>query len=385
MCSVDRRRHIAEHPLSRNGHNIFIHLQGCEFMTAQQQTKSTLLAHYRQYPLLQVQDVFKFIHQSAFGCEHLLTDFQTVLHRICTEAEENKTDKHSPIESLDGDFCRVHLSVLQDGLGTETLAKIFMLSATPVENAAENLQEKLQVFLSLCKNNELPFAAQEVQKQMEIWQKNDFCACRHSDIFRTAYNPSYRVIKKEYARLLPLLSRIDNLLQEDKDLHIAVDGGAASGKTTLAAVLEQLYDCTVFHMDDFFLRPEQRTPERFAEAGGNADRERFLQEVLAPLKNGQTVQYRRFDCQTFTLCKPKTVVPKKLCITEGSYSCHEALAPFYDLTVFLDIDPDLQKQRILTRNGKTWGQRFFDEWIPMENTYFEKTDIRNRCDIIIKI
>jgi len=241
-------------------------------MTDAQKTKNALLAHCGKYPLLQVQDVFKFIHQSAFGCEHLLTDFQTVLQRIRTEAAECRTDIQAPIELLDGDFCRVHLSVLQDSLGAETLAKLFMLSATLVENAAENLQGKLQVFLSLCKNNELPFAAQEVQKQMEIWQKNGFCACRHSDIFRNTYKPSYRVIKKEYARLLPLLSRIENLLQEDKDLHIAVDGGAASGKTTLSAVLKQLYDCTVFHMDDFFLRPEQRTPERFAEVGQRGQR-----------------------------------------------------------------------------------------------------------------
>ena len=33
-------------------------------------------------------------------------------------------------------------------------------------------------------------------------------------------------------------------------------------------------------MDDFFLRPEQRRPERFAEPGGNVDRERFAAEVL---------------------------------------------------------------------------------------------------------
>ncbi|MBR2413408.1 MAG: hypothetical protein IKB13_02805 [Clostridia bacterium] len=190
-------------------------------------------------------------------------------------------------------------------------------------------------------------------------------------------------MRKDYALFLPLLSRIDTMLQNGK-LHIAIDGGAASGKTTLAALLEQLYDCTVFHMDDFFLRPEQRTAERFAEIGGNVDKERFLQEVLLPLKNGRTVQYSRFDCRTFTLQEPITITPKKLCITEGSYSCHPALSPFYDLTVFLTVDPDLQKQRILARNGKEWGQRFFDEWIPMENTYFDKTDIRTRSDIIIE-
>ena len=54
-------------------------------------------------------------------------------------------------------------------------------------------------------------------------------------------------------------------------------------------------------MDDFFLRPEQRTPERFSEPGGNVDRERFLSEVLLPLRQGEAVDYRRFDCATFTI------------------------------------------------------------------------------------
>ena len=71
---------------------------------------------------------------------------------------------------------------------------------------------------------------------------------------------------------------------------IAIEGGSASGKTTLGALLETLYDCTVFHMDDFFLRPEQRTPERYAEVGGNIDRERFLEEVLIPLRQKETIE-----------------------------------------------------------------------------------------------
>ena len=41
-------------------------------------------------------------------------------------------------------------------------------------------------------------------------------------------------------------------------LLIAVDGRCASGKTTLAASLERETGCNVVHMDDFFLRPEQR-------------------------------------------------------------------------------------------------------------------------------
>ena len=81
-----------------------------------------------------------------------------------------------------------------------------------------------------------------------------------------------------------LKNRIDDLMRTDKQIVIAIDGNCTAGKTTLAAVLEKEYDCNVFHMDDFFLRPQQRTAERYAEPGGNVDYERFQEEVLIPLK-----------------------------------------------------------------------------------------------------
>ena len=81
--------------------------------------------------------------------------------------------------------------------------------------------------------------------------------------------------------------KIDELLTQKDMVIVAIDGKCTSGKTTLASKLAQIYDCNVFHMDDFFLRPEQRTPERFAEVGGNVDYERFQEEVLLPLKTGK--------------------------------------------------------------------------------------------------
>ena len=74
--------------------------------------------------------------------------------------------------------------------------------------------------------------------------------------------------------------RIDELLAKKNMVIVAIDGKCTSGKTTLASKLAEIYDCNVFHMDDFFLRPEQRIPERLAEVGGNVDYERFQEEVI---------------------------------------------------------------------------------------------------------
>lgn len=80
--------------------------------------------------------------------------------------------------------------------------------------------------------------------------------------------------------------------------------------------------------------PEQRTEARFTQPGGNVDRERFLEEVLIPLREGRPVDYRRFDCATFTIAPPQRIKAGTLNIVEGAYSMHPDLAPYYDLSGF---------------------------------------------------
>lgn len=175
---------------------------------------------------------------------------------------------------------------------------------------------------------------------------------------------------------------INQLLAQKDRVIIAIDGKCTSGKTTLAAQLVEEYDCSVFHMDDFFLRPEQRTPERYAEVGGNVDYERFNREVLLQLKAGKVFSYRPFDCSTFTLSEAIDVTPKKLNIIEGSYSMHPYFGEPYDLKILLTVDPEIQRQRILERPTFLHKQ-FFGKWIPMENRYFDGFRILDKADIVL--
>lgn len=182
-------------------------------------------------------------------------------------------------------------------------------------------------------------------------------------------------------RLDQIKSHIDTLLARKDRVIVAIDGNCAAGKTTLAGILAQQYGCNLIRMDDFFLRPEQRTAERYAETGGNVDYERFLAEVLLPLKAGNSFSYRPFDCRTLTLSEAVSVVPGKLTIIEGSYSHHPYFGEAYDLRILLTVTPELQKKRILERPAFL-HRRFFGEWIPMENQYLEGFEIRQKADLV---
>lgn len=179
-----------------------------------------------------------------------------------------------------------------------------------------------------------------------------------------------------------VIERIERVYTERERVFVAIDGPCTSGKTTLATVLQRRFGGNVLHMDDFFLRPEQRTPERFAEPGGNVDRERFEDEVLAPLAAGKIAQYRPWDCHTGDFAASHNVEPARLTIVEGSYSMHPALRGYYDLMICLTIDSGEQLRRLEARNPRIL-QRFIDEWIPLENRYFASTETRTAADMIV--
>ncbi len=181
-----------------------------------------------------------------------------------------------------------------------------------------------------------------------------------------------------------LFSLIEAKLQTTSRLILAIDGGAASGKTTLAESLAEQFEGAVIHMDDFFLRPEQRTEARFSEPGGNLDRERFSEEVIPYLHSENGFSYRRFDCSKMALGEDISIPQTKLLIIEGSYSHHPAFGNAYDLKLFLDIDEETRKARILKRNGKEKYDIFINRWIPFENRYFEAFSIREKADILIE-
>lgn len=178
-----------------------------------------------------------------------------------------------------------------------------------------------------------------------------------------------------------LLRRIRALAAVQPRVLVAIDGRCAAGKTTLAASLQAQLGCNVFHMDDFFLRPEQRTPERLHQPGGNVDFERFLTEVLRPLHDGDPVTYRPYDCHTQQLRAPVCAEARTVNLIEGSYSCHPALWDLYDLHVFLSVSPEEQRRRIAVRNGEKMLPMFTNVWIPMEEAYFAQFRVAERADL----
>lgn len=180
-----------------------------------------------------------------------------------------------------------------------------------------------------------------------------------------------------------ITTRIDALLESNEIVLVAIDGNSASGKSTLASLLERIYDCNIFHMDDFFLQPELKTEERLIEIGGNVDYIRFKEEVINGLIGEKEFTYQIYNCHKQEMDQTIVITPKKLNIVEGAYSLHPTLIENYDLKVFLEISPKEQSRRILERNGEINHKTFLNLWIPKENDYFYIFKIKEKCNLVI--
>lgn len=189
---------------------------------------------------------------------------------------------------------------------------------------------------------------------------------------------------KDLVQLETVQSAIQELLDQDiRPVIVGIDGRCASGKTSLAEKLAEHFGCDVIHADDFYLRKEQRTLGRLSEPGGNIDRERMMEEIFGPLGHSSELRYRAYDCTQMCLGEEKRARTDPLLIIEGAYSHHPVFEAFYDLKVFVDIDPISQMFRLVQRNGADMAEVFQFNWIPKEEKYLENFNIRDQADIIL--
>ncbi|MBQ6824434.1 MAG: hypothetical protein IJP27_07260 [Clostridia bacterium] len=335
--------------------------------------KDYLSEQVRRHPSSQPQDLIKHCYQAAFGSEHLLADFSAAFARFTAEFEAVLPQKMPLFEPLSEEICRINLAAWkQEGLPPAWLFRIFAATAAKKGDLEKNLREAGELGL---------FPAAEWEKCLQEYRAAGMPAVHHSAAYRAAEKPAYCLADRRFLRLLPILRAAARSTKNP--CIIAIDGRAASGKSTVGQQLRQILEGSLLHMDDFFLPPALRTVERLKENGGNVHYERFAEEVLPFLAGDVPFSYRIFDCSKMDFNGERRVEPKQFRIVEGSYSHHPAFGNYADITVFSSLEPEEQQERILRRDGEELLRRFQECWIPWEEQYFAACRIAESASIII--
>ncbi len=343
-----------------------------------------LLDEATRHPSIQIQDIVKLCYQAAFGGEHLLQDMGSAEAYFRSEFASVPVSGAPLFEPISPDVCRVNIAAWkQRGLPPEWLFKLFFISAPHAPGKPENFLRNLEEAEKLIAAGALPVPLSAWRDYRVRYEQGAIRPVHHSGEYRESEKPSYRIVCNRFLRLFPLLEKMAPLHSMPGARVVAIDGRAASGKTTMAAQLEGLLQAGVVHMDDFFLPPGMRTKGRLSQPGGNVHHERFIEEALPHLKRAEPFSYRKFDCGKNAYAGERRVRESKWRIVEGAYSCHPAFGAYSDIRVFSDVPKDEQLQRIKRRDGGEAAQIFASKWIPLEEAYFAAYQIRETADTIL--
>ena len=337
-------------------------------------------AHWERYPAMEPQDFCKLAYQSEFGPAHMVQSPDRVLAALLAEWKEAGAEPLPP-EPIGGGLCRFPVTQALSTLWELPLVgRMFTWTMARTEGTEAGLSEKLEQLASL----PIPGMAE----YLESWRREGCPPVHHSEAFRSAYRPHYRVLGMDCARFLPALVPLEKLAREIPARRrgpalIAIDGRCGSGKTGFAALASRVLACSsdVVHMDDFYLPPDKRKPDWMEVPAGNMDLERCKREVLcSPDRDGET-SYRPYNCQTGRLGEPVELW-EPLTIVEGTYSQHPALAKYYDYKIFLTCEREEQTRRLQARE-KDYYPTFDRVWRTLEERYFAACGTRSAADLVV--
>ena len=159
---------------------------------------------------------------------------------------------------------------------------------------------------------------------------------------------------------------------------VCIDGPAGSGKTTLAAALESSAmdvnvgaDVQVLHCDEL-LQGWHGLPGLAATVA----------ELLAPLAEGRTSHWTRWDWIADGWAESHPVEPGGLLVLEGVGSWSPGIADLVGVLVWVEADAHLRLSRGMTRDGESMRGHWL-HWQLDEARLHASLRTRDHADLVM--
>ncbi len=186
-----------------------------------------------------------------------------------------------------------------------------------------------------------------------------------------------------------------NMEKSPQPFIIGIAGGTGSGKTTVAKELQKADPSQVLILshDNYYKEHSNLSMEKRAELNydepASIDEKLFLSQLKA-LKSGKSIKMPLYDFPTHARkAEHVEIAPTKVIILEGILILTDPkVADLLDLTIFIDVEPDIRLARRLTRDVGTRDRTYEDslnQYLasaqPMYDKYVEPG--KDLADIII--
>ncbi len=163
----------------------------------------SLASDYATHPLSEAEDIYKFLYQALSGTGHAVSSPEAAALSL-----EEEIASMGPLETFEP-FCvvlggdpilvRVHLrTFVAEGRDVGLLLDAFVATA----NETPRGPGQMQLAISLSVTWLQAIGATELATELEELEKNlrpkGYPAVSHSDTYREAYHPAYRVVDRSY-------------------------------------------------------------------------------------------------------------------------------------------------------------------------------------------
>ncbi|MFM1784449.1 MAG: hypothetical protein RLZZ579_726 [Actinomycetota bacterium] len=182
-----------------------------------------------------------------------------------------------------------------------------------------------------------------------------------------------------------IAGRILDLEEQKHTPIIAIDGRAASGKTTLAKLLGEAYFASnqstlrIVHMDDLYPGWE----------GLRAGSTYLYSQILLPLSSGKPANWQIWNWETGVRGNPlepgngwRQFTPGVPLVIEGCGSISRLTRDLIDLGIWLEAPLDTRKSRWTEREGALTAQ-FWGVWQSQEDEFYQAERSVSMADIIL--
>jgi hypothetical protein len=164
-----------------------------------------LSVHLTRYPAMQLDDIYKLLHQAALGPGHAVSNPAAARKRLDEEIAALGTagdiDEGPDVISPDGRLARIHLrTYLAGGGSVDALGRAFVETANTYPGAPDKLVRFCACLGDLAQSGAIPFEREPLEQFFSRIAQDGYPAIHHSEAYRLAYHPAYRVVAVDLLR-----------------------------------------------------------------------------------------------------------------------------------------------------------------------------------------
>jgi len=162
--------------------------------------ENLIRAHFERRPLMRAKDAYKLLHQGVFGVGHIMGDESWAWLKAEAEGLDLEEQPDEPLleeVSADDSMVRVNLRpYLRRGLPLERLFSA-MKKTAGLGGSPRDFLEAWTLFKTLANSGEIGIDKAEMDELDEGLRSGGCRPQHHSDAYRDAYHPAYRVVRRD--------------------------------------------------------------------------------------------------------------------------------------------------------------------------------------------